>query len=152
MKQALSNEIPNPCPHPRFIVLVPDSQIDEIALGRRIWDLASTYDSDVLFLSAVQDPDHEMTAVHRMTVLSAIVQDRRFHVETALRFDKNWRKAIQEVWKPGDVIVCCAEHSVRSSLILRVRLSSLIQKQMQLPIYILPSSSPAPSRLAESMS
>ncbi len=145
MNAALSDRMPDPCENQRFIVLVPDSKIDEIALGRCIWDLALTYRSDVLFLSAVQNPDQELAAVHRMTVLSAVTNDPRFHIETALKFDKSWRKAIQEVWKPGDVIVCCAEHTTRSSLLSRVYLSSLVKDRMQLPIYVLPNLNHAPS-------
>jgi hypothetical protein len=118
--------------------LVPNFNLDELAFGRQIWELAVSSCREILFLGAVKTADDELKTVHRVAALRACAQDRRLHVETRLEFGRSWHKAISSIWKPGDLIVCCPDHEIRTNLFRHVSLGSLLAEDLNLPVYILP--------------
>jgi hypothetical protein len=124
----------------RLIVLVPDFVIDEIALGRKLWDLALSTGSDILFLGTVQDLDEEWHTLHRIASLFAVAQDMHIHIDSHLEFGCSWQKAIRRVWQPGDVILCLEDHAVRGRLFSRKPLAREVAHALELPVYCLPGS------------
>jgi hypothetical protein len=124
----------------RIIVLVPDFDINEIALGRKIWDLARATGSDILFLGVVQNIDEEWHTLKRITSLFAVSQDRRTQVDSRLEFGYSWQKAIRRVWQPGDVILCLEDHLARGRFFRRKSLAKELAHELNLPVYCLPSS------------
>src|SRR5512138_1989242 len=97
---ALFNLIKDDQPLPqanRLIILVPDLSIDHIALGRRIWDLASINGSKVVYLSVVKSFDEELRALRKVAALSAVTRDVFIDVETHVQFNKSWQKALQRM-------------------------------------------------------
>jgi hypothetical protein len=124
----------------RIIVLVPDFSINEIALGRKIWDLARSTGSNILFLGTVQTIDEEWHTLQRVAALFAVTQDRRIHVESRLEFGCSWQKAVRGIWQPGDVILCLENHTVRGTLFGRTSLAGKLAHELNLPVYCLPGS------------
>ena len=124
----------------RIIVLVPDFDINEIAFGRKIWDLALSTGCDILFLGVVQTIDDEWHTLKRITSLFAVSQDRRIQVDSRLEFGCSCQKAIRRVWQPGDVILCLEDHAVRGRLFGRKPLARELAHALNLPVYCLPGS------------
>jgi hypothetical protein len=121
----------------RLIVLVPDCPVDEVALGRRIWDLALLDRSDVLFLSAVKNEDAELRALHRIARLASVTQDPRIHVRTQLQFGRSWRQAVAQVYLPGDLLVCLADQRVRRRVLWEEPLCLRLALDLDIPVYAL---------------
>jgi hypothetical protein len=125
-------------PASRLVVLVPDFSIDEIDMGRRIWELAQMTCNDILFLSAVRNLDEELISLHRMAALYACAQDRLIRVQTRLEFGLSWQKAVRQIWQPGNLIICCPDHKIRFNLFQRRHLGALLARDLKLPVYVLP--------------
>jgi len=140
---ALSNLIKDDQPLPqanRLIILVPDLSIDHIALGRRIWDLASVYGSKVVYLSVVKSFDEELRALRKVAALSAVTRDVFIAVESHVQFNNSWQKALQRLVKPGDVAICIDCHVVPVRLFRHKPLGDLLAVKLNLPVYVLSNS------------
>jgi hypothetical protein len=121
----------------RLIVLVPNEPIDEVALGRRIWDLALPARSDVLFLSTVKNEDEELCALHCLAKLASVAQDRRIQVKTQIQFGRSWRQAVARVYRPGDLVVCLADQCVRRRVFWEEPLCLRLAADLDIPVYAL---------------
>lgn len=95
----------------RFVVLVPDADLDETRFAHYIWSLASPGYIDVLFLSIYRNAEAELRARRRLAILAAITRDDRINVETRIYPASKWEKAIRAVWQPGDLVMCHAEQT-----------------------------------------
>lgn len=140
---ALSNLIKDDQPLPqanRLIILVPDLSIDHIALGRRIWDLASINGSKVVYLSVVKSFDEELRALRKVAALSAVTRDVFIDVETHVQFNKSWQKALQRMVKSGDIAICIDCHVVPARIFGHKPLGDLLAEKLNLPVYVLSNS------------
>jgi hypothetical protein len=124
----------------RLFVLVPEYGIDDIAFGRRIWDIAITYRCDILFVCAVRTPEDESRAMHRMANLLAVTKDPRIKVDSLLAYGKSWQQAIRRNWKPGDLAVCCPDQLVKLNLFQSSPMGILLSQRLKVPVYILSES------------
>ena len=96
----------------RLVVLVPDQDIDEAELARRVWSMASPRGLGVLFLSLRHGDVEEPHLRLRLATLAAMTRDRRVHVDTHLRHERDWVQAVQNLWQTGDLVVCDAAQSL----------------------------------------
>jgi hypothetical protein len=131
----------------RLIVLLPNYSVDSLALGRRIWDLARVHRSRILFLSLVRDYDEELAALHKMSHLAAIVQDTFTKAETLVRISRNWLKEVGTTWKPGDLLICFADQTVRSRLFRQETLGEFLADRLGIPVYMISNPISAPDSL-----
>lgn len=132
-------------PAMRLVVILPGTRIDEIALARLVWGLGVTYSSDILYLCVVQNTEEELRALHQLARLYALTQDPRFRVETSILQGLTWSEAIRSVWKPGDLMICYANHSIRSRFFARKWLSRWLAEEFHLPVYALTIPAPPES-------
>lgn len=134
----------------RLIVLVPNLDMDEVAVARQIWELASPPGLAVLFLGLCADIIEEPRMRRRLIALAALTRDARVPVETRLEFDHNWIRRVKAILGSGDIIVCHAEQ--RTGL-WRKPLSQTLAA-MGAPVWILagfypPINGSRPGRLTE---
>ena len=121
----------------RLVVLVPNVDIDEAELARRIWSLASPRELEVLYLALVLDPDDESRVRRQLATLAAITRDGWTAVETQPQVGRDWLQVVRRVWRPGDLIVCQAQQSVSGRGLKRQPLSSALASTLNTPVYIL---------------
>ena len=139
----------------RLIVLIPDQDIDEVELARRIWTLASPRGLAVVFLGLCRAAAEEPRMRRRLVTLAAVTRDKQVKVETRLEFDADWLRRVNAVWRTGDIVVCHAEQATRVWGIGRRPLSQALASSLKAPVYVLSgfcSEGPAPaSGLAASL-
>jgi len=124
----------------RLVVLVPDLDLDETSLGRQIWNLALTGQKSVVLLSATQNIDEDLRIIQRLTQIYAVANDPRFRLETIVKYQFNWVKAIKSVYKQGDLILCFETHMIPYRIFWRQPIKSAITNNLKIPVYVFPKS------------
>jgi hypothetical protein len=122
----------------RLIVLVSDIKVDEIAFGRHIWDIAKPARIDVTYLCVVRHWGDELQAAHKMTQLLAVTNDPMFRTEILVKAEISWDKAIREIQRPGDLILCDSSQGLPGSLFWKKSLNRVLSSRLQIPIITVP--------------
>lgn len=123
----------------RLVILVPARGTNMSALARRVWALAEPCSIPVLYVGLA---GHETAAEGnlrlRMITLASMTRDEKVQVESHFEPGNNWIQAIHKVWKPGDVIICLAEHEVHVQYRGNHMLSEVIEAILDIPVYVVP--------------
>ena len=122
----------------RLIVLVPDLDMDEIAFGRRIWDIARPARIDVTYLCVVRHWGDEIQATHTLAKLLSITKDPMIRTETVVKAEISWEKAIKEIQRPGDLIICDASQAIPNRIFRRKPLNKGLSNMLQMPVITIP--------------
>ncbi len=117
----------------RLIVLIPPDT-NSAAVMHRVWKLANTFGSRILFLSLCEEEAQESSIRRQLVTMSAMVADGRVCAEARVEVGSNWVSAVRSDLHDGDMIVCFAEQ--RTGLLHRP-LSQVLQANLSAPIYIL---------------
>jgi len=96
-------------PARRLVVLVPDLDVDQAALARRIWNLAAPSKRAVLYLGLTTSSSEEPQARRQLASIAALTRDDWVNVSTALVVETDWVNALRPQMRAGDVIVCHTE-------------------------------------------
>lgn len=96
-------------PARRLVVLVPDLDVDQAALARRIWNLAAPGKLAVLFLGLTTSSSEEPQARRQLASIAALTRDDWVKASTALVVETDWVSALRPQLRGGDVIVCHTE-------------------------------------------
>ncbi len=119
---------------PRLVVLLPEKDINYMAVVRRIWELANIHGAQIQFIGLCREADHEADIRRKLVMISAMAQDTVLHVETKVEFGNDWVKAVKSNWRDGDMLVCFKEHNAGR---LRGPLSRIIETNLHAPVYLL---------------
>jgi hypothetical protein len=96
----------------RLVVLVPNQDVDEVALAHEIWNLAFPPGLAVLLLGLCLNPNHEPRARRRLVTIAALIREPRVPVEMQLDFGRNWTPSLKGVLDSGDIVICPAGQQV----------------------------------------
>jgi len=131
---------PDPCPlRPtrRLVVLVPDGGLDETALARRVWLLASSASLNVLFLALSPDQENEADTRRRLALLAAAVHQGDVNARASVVMEKSWFQAVEQVHTGGDLLVCVAGHRVPYRWLGHRKLGDALATAFHAPVYLL---------------
>jgi hypothetical protein len=120
----------------RLIFLLPDQEVDEVKISKKIRSLALPGHHEVLLVTLVNDPDYETSARRQQMSISSLVRDPRFKLESMVVPGKSWIKLVQRLYCPGDLIVCPAEEMILTGISRREFLYRFILSRLNLPVYI----------------
>ena len=120
----------------RLVVLVPDVDLDETALARRIWSLASPNKLSVLYQGVARSPADEPRARRRLATLAALTRDDSIKAGTGLALETDWLGALMPQLCSGDLIVCHAEQKL-SSWRGTLPLGGQLCQALQAPVHLL---------------
>jgi hypothetical protein len=99
-------------PARRLVVLVPNLEMDEVEMARRIWEMASPPHLAVLFLALCNDALDEPRIRRRLATLAALTRDNRIAIETRLESGRNWTRKVKDFLREDDIVVCHSNHTV----------------------------------------
>ncbi|MGH2522405.1 MAG: hypothetical protein ACRDH2_07865, partial [Anaerolineales bacterium] len=122
-------------PAHRLVVLIPDQDMNDAELARRVWGLASPRGLAILFLGLC-DGLEESRVRRRLATLAAITRDDWVRAEIRLEFEGDWRRSIKAIWRPGDLVVCHAEQTVEAWGVGRKPLSQALVSALNAPVYV----------------
>jgi hypothetical protein len=121
----------------RLVVPVPISEVDEVDLGRIVWQLATAANVGVLLLAKVAGPEDEWQVRRRLTTLAALVRRRPEPVETAIVHQRTWIRALRLVLRAGDVVLCPTRDSLGRGKPDRRELADQVVDELHRPAYVL---------------
>lgn len=124
-------------PTRRLVVLVPPGEITENILARRVWQLAVGSGLSVLYLTLSQTNDQTPYHRRRLTDLTMMTSNENVQVRSKASTAKNWSEAVNRILKPGDLLVCLANHQVFHHLIWPRRLGEQLAETGNVPVYML---------------
>ncbi len=124
-------------PTRRLVVLIPDGGLDESALARRVWLLASSAALNVLFLGLSPDQGRDADIRRRLALLAAAVHQGDVNARGSVVIGKSWLQAVQEVLTSGDLLVCADGHQIPHRLISHTKLAYELVTVFQVPVYLL---------------
>jgi hypothetical protein len=93
----------------RLIVLIPDLDVDEAEISKRIWELASPPGLTVIFFGLCGEIVNEARIHRRLITLANLTREPRVSVDAHVEFGKNWLRGVQKILQDGDVVVCSSE-------------------------------------------
>lgn len=125
-----------PPPARRLVVLVPDLDLDESALSRRVWNLAAPNKLAVLYLGLSRSAPEEPHARRRLATVAALTRDDWVQVSTTLAVEEEWAGALRLLLRSGDLIVCHSEQTARTWRGARP-LGNALCEILQTPVYLL---------------
>ena len=96
----------------RLVVLIPNLDVDETAIARKIWDLAFPARLSVLLLGLCPSLNEESSVRRRLITIAALIREPRVPVEIRLDYGRNWIKSLKNVLEFGDVIICPANQQI----------------------------------------
>ena len=118
----------------RLIVLIPDVEADYSPVMQRIWELARTLESHILFLGLCSDETEEPRMRRALVTMSALLQDSWVCTEAKIEFGTNWLRAIKSTWRTGDVIACFGGQQVG---LAHRPLRQIIESNLKATVYLL---------------
>lgn len=122
----------------RLIVLVPDQGADGNQLARQVWTLAAPCQLQVLFLCAPEsDAYQESTVYLRLITLASQIRNDQVQVDTCIEPELNWVQAVLRHWEPGDIVICCAEQTYKTSTHGKQPLWQILEHTLGVPVFVL---------------
>lgn len=116
-----------------IIFLVPHTESDLSPAIQRVWELAKARDSRVRFIGLYENAAQEMALRRQLAGMSAMLESAGVNTETEILAGTDWAGSVRTRSEVGDLIVCFAGQHVGP---LKRSLSSLLQSDLDVPIYI----------------
>jgi hypothetical protein len=124
-------------PTRRLVVLVPGGELKEDELGRKIWLLASKASLEILYVALSPDLEFAALLKRRLITLAASTTYANVRANTKILNSNNWAKVLEEVVRPGDLLVSIARHQAPYRFIGRKSLGEVVSTSFNLPVYML---------------
>jgi hypothetical protein len=121
----------------RLVVLVPDRDVDETEFVRKLWAILGRRRAQVLLISMVTNRRYGPEAQRRLVTLAAVAQDACYQIETRVIFGQSWTRELDDIARPGDLIVCHAAQQAKPTLRGEAPLADLLQAELETPVYVL---------------
>jgi hypothetical protein len=124
-------------PTRRLVVLIPEGDVDEGMLARKVARLAAAAALQLLFLGL--SPDHESLPYlrRRLARLATLTAQGQGRASSNVIIGENWYQAANEVLRAGDLLVCFARHQVSFRIFGRRRLGELLSTSLSVPVLLL---------------
>jgi hypothetical protein len=129
----------------RLVVLIPEHELDENGLARRIWQIAAPGALEVLLLSRSPEPGTEAYLRLRLASLASLVRDERVIAGFTFATGKTWVEAVERVKRPGDLLVCLEDQKASSRLKPGLDPGTQLFESLKAPVYFMNGLSLGPS-------
>jgi hypothetical protein len=119
----------------RLVVFVPDGEMDDHALARRVWQLAAGSGLNVLYLALNPSDPWGAYQRRRLYDLAFMTSGNDVRAQAIVSEDQNWLRAFAGIQRPGDLAVCLEGHRVAEHILGRRPLGELLVESAELPVY-----------------
>ena len=97
----------------RLIVLLPDTDMNEVVFARVLWMLAGHNGSRVRLIAKVEDWANRGLVEVRVALLESFLREANIELSTVFDDSTNdWVQIVRHEYLPGDAIVCHAEQKL----------------------------------------
>jgi hypothetical protein len=121
----------------RLVVLVPAADFDVARLGVKIGKIALPSKVSILFLALASDPKMDSAIRRRLSTLAWLVKDQHLPTSVRVAYRENWIRAVEEVWKEGDLVLCLDGHRIPALFSAGSGLAPRLVSTLKVPVYVL---------------
>ena len=121
----------------RMIVLLPECLANDIDLAREIHLMAFQSQCSVLYLTLLSNNDRMLSVSRNMVTFKALTSGNEVLVQSKLVDRSRWLKALRDISKPGDQIICHEEQCVSSGFLRTVPMRDFLCHEFTAPIVAL---------------
>lgn len=135
--QPLTLSYPPPAglePARRLIVPVQSLEADLTAVSRRIWSLAESMKSHILFIGLCSDKTQELGLKRNLVTMSAMLNHGQVTADSEVIYEKDWLTALRSRLQPGDMIVYWDEQPAG---LFQKPLNHILRAELDVPIYMI---------------
>jgi hypothetical protein len=125
--------IPETIEKNRLIVLLPDHLAGNLELAYKIHGMAALEQRDVLYLTLLEDDQQRLSISRRMATMKAATCGELITVYSKLAFRGEWLATLQELYSPGDMVVCQSEQTVKTGFMRMVPIPVFIKENLHMP-------------------
>lgn len=128
-------------PAQRLIVPILDPEADLTAITQRVWNLAETLGANIKLIGICQDAADESRMRRTLITMAAMVNYANITADIEIALGKDWIQTVRSECQASDMIVCWDDVHVGP---LRKPLSQILQRELDVPIYVLSQKPPKP--------
>ena len=121
----------------RLVILIPNADLDEIQLARRIRTMMSPNKAGILLLSLVRRDVEDSQERRRLINLAVILGDPLYTVTSKIISGKHWIEEIKENLMPGDLMVCLRGQYAPSRGYKSQPIDQALSDKLACPVYVL---------------
>ncbi|HEX9019364.1 MAG TPA: hypothetical protein VF806_09260 [Anaerolineaceae bacterium] len=121
----------------RLIVFVPDYRAENLELAHKAHWIAMHHRYDVLFLALVDTEDEMLGAARMLATLKAVTSENWLTTTSRVVTNRDWLTALQEIYQPGDAILCHAEQVVKNGFLTTLPLNDYLRDHFEGAVYTL---------------
>lgn len=118
----------------RLIVLIPDQDVDEIKISRKILSQAFSRRLDIVLVTLVQNNENEYIARRRLATMLTLLKGPQLIVETKVMRGHSWHRILSPFTQRGDMIFCPVELTESSLMGTRKSLKEALKNGLHLPV------------------
>lgn len=118
----------------RLIVIIPNQDVDEVKISRKILSLAFSRRLDVFLVTLVNDSAYESMARRRLVTMMTLLNGSLVNVKVEVVLGKSWVETIGQICADGDIVVCPEELTASSRIGIRKPLGEVIMNKYKLPV------------------
>ncbi len=119
----------------RLIVLVPDCLADNLGMAHKIHWMAIRDACEVYYLTLVDDYEKMLAVSRGIATVKAITAGNWLVVNSRVTETKEWLKALRDIYRPGDIIVCQEEQLVNQGPFKTMPVSEFLRETFHAPVY-----------------
>lgn len=124
----------NPVRSNRLIVLLPDCLANHASLAHQVYGMAHRDQRQVIYLTLVDnEADIPLVGCHLET-LKTLTATNSLSVQSTFTATKHWLRTIQNLYCPGDEVVCQKEQVVRNGLFGTLPIGDYLQSKLDIPV------------------
>jgi hypothetical protein len=128
MEKILEPQVKN-----RIIVLLPESLAGNLPLAYKINGMAAHNRRDVLFLTLLEEKEQKLSVTRLMATMKAATAGDQINVAYRLVYQNDWLTVLKDTWRPGDLVVCQQEQSVKAGFLRTVPMKEYLQDKLEMP-------------------
>lgn len=121
----------------RMVVLLPDQLAGNSEFAYKIHWMAAREHRDVFYLVLVEDSNEMLPISRRMTTMKAGTVGDMVRVSSKLILKSDWLKTLQDIYHPGDVLVCLEGQTIQTSLMQTIPMPVFLQQKFNAPIRLI---------------
>ncbi|OJX40537.1 MAG: hypothetical protein BGO78_05995 [Chloroflexi bacterium 44-23] len=118
----------------KLIVILPEVLSGNIKLARRIFWLAEQESSDVTYLALAEDEERTLQMILRLATMKAVSSPSAFSTHTKVIPKNRVIATLEQLYKPGDLVVCPQELFIKTSFFHAKPISVFLEEELKLPV------------------
>lgn len=119
-----------------LIVLLPVSLVNDVEMAHMIHWMAFQKNCDVVYLTAEDSSDGSLALSRDMATMKAVTAGNWLSAQWIQASPADWLARLQEIYQPGDEIMCTEEQTIDHGMLQKEKLYDLVKETTEADIQL----------------